>query len=97
MSKDHLLPPSASRLPELKVKKTYSTAPQYSADHHNRTSSMYYSDNVDSNEGMREFLDTVAVVPKVPKIPNIYKYLRKRKTSKRNKTNSDGDIIQNDL
>lgn len=97
MSKDHLLPSSTSRLSELNEKKTYSTVPQCSADDRNRTSSMNHSDDVDSYEDIREFLDTVAVVPKVPKIPDISKYSRKSKTSKRNKTNSNGNIIQNYL
>jgi len=81
-----------------KEKKKCSAKAQYPANAAGRTASVKYSENVNSDEDRRKFLDTVAVVQKLPRIPNVGKYLRRSKASRNSKTNSgDGDIIQNYL
>lgn len=103
MSKENALQPigiSPTSKSQLKSQKTrVSNAPRNSAMLRRRMQSSESADETASFsiEGeIRQFLDTVPVIPKLPKMPDIGKYVKKGKTVHRNKTAGDrNSIIKN--
>lgn len=103
MSQENVLQPTdlpTTSKSQFKSKKTWvSNAPRNSAMLRRR---MQSSESADENASfgvereVRQFLDTVPVIPKLPKMPDISKYVKRGKTVNRNKTASDrNSIIKN--
>jgi len=95
MSKEYLLPPnSPTSKPQTKPKKNISDLPRRSATLR-RAYPIELNDHTDNikEREIRQFLDTVPVVPKLPKMPDISKYLNKSKMLNKSKAISDRRTI----
>lgn len=99
MSKDYVPSssrPSTSNAPLLNLNKKLSNVPPCFSTYPRRTYStaVSYDDTGWNDEReLRQFLDTVPVVPKLPKMPDISKYLNKSKTVQKKKKISDRSTI----
>lgn len=100
MSEDNLLPlrrPSTSK-PRLESKNKCLKIPRSSAIFPRRMSSMEIIENTNfsGEREIRQFLDTVPVLPKLSKMPDISKFLNKGKTIHKSRRVNDRDnIIKN--
>lgn len=96
MSKDGALPPSRTSQtskPLVKLKKSQTSISRRSALISHRTCLVDEYIGFDQEREIRQFIDTVPVVPKLPKMPDISKYLNRGKTANKNKTISDRNTI----
>lgn len=96
MGKDYVPPPglpSTSHKPLLKPQKKLANVPPTLPVRRTYSTVSYDDTGWNEEREIRQFIDTVPVVPKLPRMPDISKYLNKGKTVNQKKTTSDRSAI----